>query len=227
MENKNNHRGHRERMREDFAKGGFSSWQKHKVLEYLLYYTIPVADTNNMAHELIKRCGGFSNVFRAEKKTLMEVDGIGEKTAEYLVALGDFVRYYNNVKYDKDVLTLNSENCEEYLLNLFDGKIRECCFMICLDTQNKILEKDMIFEGSFESVDIDMPKIARMAVKAEAPYVVFAHNHPSGIAKPSNADIVSTKLIERTLRMLGVNLLDHIIVAGGKCVSMRDGYLDK
>lgn len=212
-------------MREDFAKDGFASWQKHKVLEYLLYHTIPVADTNDMAHELMKKCGGFVNVFRADKKRLMEVNGIGSKTADYLMVLGEFVKYYNKVKYDTDMFVLESENCEEYLLNLFDGKIRECCFMLCLDSQNHILSCDLVCEGSFESLDVDVSKIVRIAINKEASYVVFAHNHPSGVAKPSNADIVSTKLIENALRMVGVNLMDHIIIAGRECVSMRDGYL--
>ena len=64
----NNHKGHRKRMREDFEKGGFKTWQKHKVLEYLLYNVIPVADTNDIAHNLIKECGGFVNVFHTSKK---------------------------------------------------------------------------------------------------------------------------------------------------------------
>ena len=67
----NNHKGHRKRMREDFEKGGFKTWQKHKVLEYLLYNVIPVADTNDIAHNLIKECGGFVNVFHTSKKRLI------------------------------------------------------------------------------------------------------------------------------------------------------------
>lgn len=221
----NNHKGHRKRMREDFSKTGFDTWQKHKVLEYLLYYTIPVADTNDTAHDLIRKCGSFEKVFKTQKKRLMEVNGVGEKTADYLMMLGEFVKFYNKVRYDTDTFTLNSDNSEGYLLNLFDGKQRECFFMICLDSQNHILHQEMIFEGSFESMEVDISKIIRTAVKNEASYVVFAHNHPSGIAIPSNADIVSTQAIERTLHMSGIKLLDHIIVANGKCTSMRKGYL--
>ena len=87
----NNHKGHRKRMREDFEKGGFKTWQKHKVLEYLLYNVIPVADTNDIAHNLIKECGGFVNVFHTSKKRLMSIDGVGEKTADYICSLGEFI----------------------------------------------------------------------------------------------------------------------------------------
>ncbi|MCH5209941.1 MAG: hypothetical protein J1F01_03150 [Oscillospiraceae bacterium] len=80
----------------------------------------------------------------------------------------------------------------------------------------------MICEGGFESVDINPSKIVRVAVWHDAPYVLFAHNHPGGIAKPSNADLVTTHAIERVLRVIGVEVLDHIIVADGEYYSMSN-----
>lgn len=226
MEKKNNHAGHRARMRETFKKNGFDGWQMHQVLEYLLFEVIPRADTNDMAHELINNCGGFSNVFHASQKQLKGVDGVGDKTAEYIHMLGEFVKYYNTVKYNRKSFVLDSETCENYMLDLFEGKSRECFFMICLDPQYHILNSEQVFEGSFESMDVDIAKIIRIAIKSEAKYVVFAHNHPSGIALASNADIVSTKAVERALYLSGVTLLDHIIVADGKCLSMRaEGHI--
>ncbi|MGN0106568.1 MAG: RadC family protein [Hominilimicola sp.] len=222
---KNNHLHHRQRMREEFAQTGFKGWPKHKVLEYLMYYTIPVADTNDMAHDLIRKSGGFTNVFHASKEELKDVDGVGEKTAGYLRMLGEFVKYYNNVIYDKDTFVLDSNTSEQYFRDLFAGHSRECFFIICLDPQNHILNSERISEGSFESMDIDVSRIMRIAVKCNAASVVMAHNHPSGIAKASQADIVSTQAVERALLMGGISLLDHIIFADGKCVSMRNEKL--
>ena len=193
----NNHKGHRKRMREDFEKGGFKTWQKHKVLEYLLYNVIPVADTNDIAHNLIKECGGFVNVFHTSKKRLMSIDGVGEKTADYICSLGEFIQYYNTEKYNTDVFVLNSETSENYLCNLFDGKSRECCYMICLDPKNRIINQEMLFEGSFESVELDVAKVLRSAVKSEA-----------------------SQALEHTLFFAGIKMLDHIIVADGKCMSI-------
>ena len=219
---KNNHVKHRKRMKEEFSKSGFKGWQKHRVLEYLLFQTIPVKDTNDMAHNLINKCGGFTNVFYADKKEIMEVDGVGPKTAEYLSMIGEFIRYYNNVIYDKDSFVLDSNTSEQYFRDLFAGHSRESFYIICLDPQSRILNCECVFEGSFESMDVDITKIMRIAVRCEASHVVLAHNHPSGIAKPSNADIVSTQAVERALPMGGVKLLDHIIFADGKCVSMSN-----
>ena len=224
-EKKNNHLHHRQRMRQEFGKKGFDGWPKHRVLEYLMFQTIPVADTNDMAHDLIRKCGGFINVFYADKKEIMEVDGVGTKTAEYLSMLGEFVKYYNNVIYDKDSFVLDSNTSEQYFRNLFAEHSRECFFIICLDPQGHILNSERIFEGSFESMDVDISRIMRIAVKCNAASVVLAHNHPSGIAKASQADIVSTQAVERALLMGGISLLDHIIFADGKCVSMRNEKL--
>lgn len=221
---RNVHAGHRKRMRADFELDGFKNWHEHKVLEYLLHRVIRRADTNETAHNLIGGCGGFAEVFRASKEKLTDIIGVGEETAEYIHMLGEFVKYYNGVRYDVNRITLDETTCSDYLLNLFDGLERENFYMICLDAQNRIIYKRRIFEGSFDSMDIDITQIVRLAVKCDASFVVLAHNHPSGIAKASNADIVSTQAVERALVMAGIRLLDHIIVADGKCVSIKTEY---
>lgn len=221
MTKKNVHEGHRERMRRDFNASGFNNWHEHKVLEFLLHKCLPRVDTNETAHHLINSCGGFANVFRASREQLTDVFGVGEGTAEYIRMLGEFVRYYNGVRFDVNRITLDRTSCEEYMLNLFDGLEREYFYMICLNARQEVLYRELIFEGSFDGMDIDMAKIMRIAVKNDASYVVLAHNHPSGVAMPSDADIVSTRTIEQALKMCGIILLDHIITAGGKCISMR------
>ena len=221
---KNVHEGHRKRMREDFEFDGFSNWHDHKVLEYLLHRVVPQADTNEMAHELIEVCGGFAKVFHAPKEKLTDIIGVGEKTAMYIREMGEFIKYYNGMRYDANHDAFDSGMWEEYLLNLFDGVERENFYIICLDARNRILYKRLMFEGSFESMDIDITQIVRVAVKCDASYVVLSHNHPSGSAHASNVDITATQTIERALALAGIRLLDHIIVAGGKCVSVRNEY---
>lgn len=221
---KNPHEGHRQRMKDEFRNTGFSRWHEHKVLEYLLQNVIKRADTNETAHRLIDGCGSFADVFRASREKLNDIVGVGEKTADYIITLGEFVRYYNSVRHDMNRVPLCRDNCEDYLFNLFDGLNRENLYMICLDAKRRIIYTEHIFEGNFESMDIDVATIVRFAVKCDATFVLLAHNHPAGIAKASNADIVATTVIERALNMAGIRLIDHIIVAGGKCVSIKEEY---
>lgn len=222
----NVHKGHRERMKKRFKQEGFENWQPHNVLEYLLFYVIPVANTNDTAHNIIDSCGSFNDVFHASREQLKDVSNVGEKTAEFIYTLGEFVRFYNKTRYDNSAFVMNSDTAEEYFLDLFDGKKREYLYMLCLDSRNRIIFKDVIFEGTFENIDIDTSKILRIAIKCDATYVVLAHNHPSGILKPSQADIITTQMINRVLAVGGIKLMDHIIVADGKCLGLREKYLN-
>ena len=104
------------------------------------------------------------------------------------------------------------------MCNLFDGKNRECCYMICLDPKNRIINQEMLFEGSFESVELDVAKVLRSAVKSDASQVVFTHNHPSGILNRQRKFGLRQALSIRFFRR--IKMLDHIIVADGKCISI-------
>ena len=222
MGKENVHEHHRERMRKDFLRDGFKRWHEHNVLEYILHYAIPRVDTNGIAHELINTCGGFADVFRAPAEVLTSVDGVGEKTVSFLRMLGEFVKYYNGVRFEAHRREMSSEMCINYLLNLFDGKRREHFCIICLDACKRIVYHELIFEGSFETMDVDMMKLVRTVVQYDTPYMVISHNHPSGIAEPSGLDVTTTHCIQTALRYVGVEILDHIIVADGKYYSMRD-----
>lgn len=224
---KNIHRGHFQRLKKEFEAKGFTDWPEHKVLEYILHQVTPRVDTNEKAHHIIDECGGFAQVFRSSKENLTDIVGVGDKTADYLILLGALIKYYNGVRYDVNRITLDSENCKSYLLNLFDGMERENFYIICLDPKSRIILKRRMFEGNFESMEIDVTQIIRIAVKCDASFVLLAHNHPSGIAKASDADIATTLTISRALKLAGITLLDHIVVADGKTVSIREEYPQK
>lgn len=81
---KNPHCGHRERMRKRFAKSGFDNYHSHEVLEQILFSSIPRCNTNETAHCLIKKSGSLMNVLRADEDTLLQTNGVGIKSAEYI-----------------------------------------------------------------------------------------------------------------------------------------------
>ncbi|MCH5209940.1 MAG: hypothetical protein J1F01_03145 [Oscillospiraceae bacterium] len=135
MSDENIHKGHRKRMREKVRKNGLDSLQEHEILEYILYYSIPRINTNEIAHKLIKKCNGFANVFKAPDEVLRSVDKVGENTISHLHMLDEFARYYTKAMSGAHRLKLNGKNCEEYLMNLFNGETRELFYMICLDAK--------------------------------------------------------------------------------------------
>lgn len=214
------HNEHRERMRARFLKDGFRNFQEHEILEMLLFYCIPRRNTNDIAHNLIKRFGSLSLVIDAPVKELEKVEGIGAHSALFLNLLGSLSRHCaikENERY-RSLKTL--DQCGEYMVPYFKGKNRETVYLLCLDAKCKVLSCREVEEGNVNTASISIRKIVDMALTENATSVVLAHNHPSGLALPSTEDILTTKKLAHALRLVDVVLIDHVIVADGDHVSL-------
>ncbi|MBR7123101.1 MAG: DNA repair protein RadC [Oscillospiraceae bacterium] len=214
------HKEHRARVRSRFLQDGLDGFDEHQVLEMLLFYCIPRRDTNIIAHNLINRFGSLAQVIDAPVKELAKVDGVGEGTAVFISFLSQFDRYYNTNKNQEFQILNTIEDCGNYLLPYFNGRHKETVYMLCLDAKCKVLSCRLIEEGNVNSAGISIRKIVDMALTENATSVVLAHNHPSGLAVPSDEDIDTTVKIAKALRFVDVVLTDHIVVADGEFVSM-------
>ncbi len=211
MAKKYEHAGHRQRLRDKFSDGGFVNWSEDVILEYMLFYAIPRTDTHEIARRLLKECGTLKGVLSAPTKVLKDIDGMGGNSTAFIKSLNEFVQYYNNVRTNGKVY-LTPAMTETYFSELFKTHRRECLYMVCIDARRAVISKDLISEGAFDSSEIDIGRIVRIAVRNEAAGVVLAHNHPGGSLEPSGADIISTQMVRNALRLVGVALEEHVIV---------------
>ena len=227
MKEKQIHTGHRQRLKERFHKDGLSSFNEINALELLLFYCIPKQDTNEIAHALLARFGTFAGVLDAPQEDLLQVKGIGEHAATFLKLLTQARGYYY-VSQANSLNIINSyEDAGDYLKRRFYGKRREAVYLLCLDAKCKVLCCEKAGEGSINSANVPIRSIVEIALKADASYVVLAHNHPSGLAIPSNEDLRTTYELARILRGVDVLLLDHIVVADNEYTSLtRSNYYD-
>ena len=151
---------------------------------------------------------------------LKKVDGIGDHAATLLALVIDLCRYYQvNCAQQTEILT-TLDACGKYLVPRFFGRTRETVFLLCLDAKCKVLCCKEIGEGSINSASISVRKVVETALAANATTVVLAHNHPSGIAVPSNEDIQTTQRIAAALHAVEIYLADHIVGADGDYVPM-------
>lgn len=214
------HKGHRERLKRRFLEEGLDNFTDIQVLELLLFFAIPVKDTNSLAHALLQHFGSLSQVLEANAEELKKVPGIKDHAATLLTLVTQLCRYYQvNSSQQIQVLT-TLEDCGRYLVPRFFGRTRETVFLLCLDAKCKVLCCKEIGEGSVNSASISVRKVVETALAANATTVVLAHNHPSGIAVPSNEDIQTTQRIAAALYAVEIHLADHIVVAEGDYVSM-------
>ena len=214
------HDGHRQRMKERFMKHGLDTFNEHEVLELLLYYSIPRKNTNQIAHALINRFGSLRQVMEAPVEELKQIEGVGNTTAEFLSLLQQTHRRLNiSLSKDKPVMSKITD-IGDYMTSFFFGKHHEVVYLLCLDAKFMVIDCYEVCEGGVNSANISIRNIMDIAIRSNAVMVVLAHNHPGGLAVPSNADVQTTIQIAKALYMADITLLDHVIVAGEDYISM-------
>ena len=220
------HKGRRIRMRGRFTNEGIDHFEDHEVLELLLYYAMPMRDTNSIAHRLISEFGSISNVFEAPVNDLMKRCEITENTAILLAMMPGVARKYLNNRWGKRIRISCSGDAGEYAATLFTGRINETFFVINLDNSNQLISAKKINEGTINETHIYPRRIVETALTSHANSIILAHNHPGGTHYPSNMDIEVTHKIIRALREISIHVIDHIIVSGEKYYSMAEnGYM--
>ena len=218
----NIHDGHRDRLRRRFRDEGLSHFEDLHILELMLFNALPRRNTSPAAHALLKEFGSLAGVLDARTEDLMAVAGIGESTALYLRMFPQIMQRYlqerNNVG---DVLSTPAQ-CGQYLLSRYFQEREEVVYLLCLDAKCKLLDCSLIHRGSVNAAGISVRKIVEQAIRCNATSVVLSHNHPSGVALPSQEDLATTQQLRTALDAVGVTLSDHVIVAGDDYVSLKE-----
>ena len=216
------HDGHRQRLKSRFLQQGLGGFEDHNILELLLFYSLPRADTNEIAHDLLNQFGSLSGVFDAPVDSLCKVKGVSTHTASLIKLIPELISIYHSDKL-KDTQIINSTNrAGEFFKPRFYGKKNEEVHVMLLDDKKKMIRCEKAFEGTVNTTPITVKKIVSLVLDSNATGVILAHNHPGGVALPSHRDIVSTEKIYKALELINVKLCDHIIVADDDYVSMAD-----
>ena len=215
------HDGHREKMRRRFQETGLEGFADHEALELLLYYAIPRRDTNELAHRLLTRYGSLSALLQAPIEDLRRVEGVGESAAVLLKLVPAFV-YKAQRSAGQETVLNSTEKAGRYLLSCFAGERNEVIYQLCLDRKGKLLARKRLSEGGSAAAELNIRRLVENALLSSASAVILSHHHPSGIALPAREDYATTQQAQDALRTIGVELLDHIIVAEDDYVSLAD-----
>ncbi len=216
------HGGHRGRMKQRYLSQGLDGFSDHEVLELLLYYAIPRADVNPLAHRLIDHFGSLHAVLDAEVGELTEVAGVGESTALLLRFVRDLNRRYLLDKQEKRPSLAEPAAAGKLFLPYFYGIQEERVYAAFLDDDLRLINCRLLFEGGINYAPLSVRKLVEAALREKATGVILAHNHPAGQAIPSLEDREATLQIRSALEAMEIRLLDHIIVAGEDYISMEE-----
>lgn len=222
----NIHEGHRRRLKAQFLENGISSLLPHQILELLLFYALPRGDTNVTAHRLLDKFETISGVFNAPIEELVTVKGITENVATLIKFIPQLLSVYSidRIK-DKPMTDLNT--IAEYFVSCYLGVRNEQLRVCCLDDNLNVISCSVIQNGDVSTVPVNVRKIVETTYKANSSLIILSHNHPNGLAVPSDIDIKVTRQLKQILGSVGINMLDHVIVSANNAVSMKySGYFN-
>ena len=214
--------GHRERLRRHYLDHGMDALRDYEVLELLLFYAIPRKDTQPIARKLLSHFGSISAVLEADPQDLKEVGGLSDNAALLLRMMPALSRRYLVSRSEMGVVLNNTKATGKFIVPYFHGETEEMVYLLCLDLKQKLIACRLLQKGNINTVSLPIRKAVEIALHTNAAAVILAHNHPGGVALPSNADYEATKQLSDALEPLGIPLLDHVIVADVDYVSLRD-----
>ena len=213
------HEGHRERLISKLIEGS-TILSDHEILEILLFYAIPRKNTNEQAHLLLDNFGSLKGCFNADYSALVAIQGIGHKTASFIVTLGEIFRRMEEDKHQLPTI-FSYDACKQILIDSFKHLNEEKFVALFLNKSGEIILRKIFSSHSDSMVNIDIAELLKGTFVKKPNSVVICHNHLSGNSKPSYSDDKATEKIYLTLKLNNIALNDHIIVAGDKTFSYR------
>ena len=211
--------GHRQRLRKRFIENGIDSLLEHEILEFILFHSVPRIDTKPLAHKLIDEYGSLKNLLDASYESL-RASGLSEASAAHIVLYKQLDKWICR----KDTIGRQMADYNEtgrLMVDELDTDITERLAALMLDSKNKVIGFCTVNEGDFRSAGINMRKLMQACLDRKAAKVVLAHNHPSGDLRPSAEDHVMTASVENSLYEIGVELVEHYIVADGTYLGIK------
>ena len=221
MKKKGIHDNHRKRVREEFLKKGFDlDTPPHKIIEMLLFYSIPRKDTNETAHLLLDKFGSIEALLEANPKEIMKVNGCAETTAALIKLVQTISKYYINEKKKSDFTIGSLDDIHKYIFDRYIGVTEEEVAITSLDNRLRIVGFDVIGKGDVSSALASTRKAAEAVMARKATIAVLSHNHPGDYPLPSGDDIKTTEKMYAALRTVKVRLIDHVIIGNNEYVSL-------
>ena len=208
-----------ERPREKLLELGASALSDAELLAIFLRVGVVGKSAVDLARDLLTRFGSLTGIFAASQTDLSQVHGIGASKYVQLQAIFEMSRRALNEQMQvKDMLS-SPQQVRDFLCLKLGGLSREVFVVLFLDAQNRMITSEEMFSGTLTQTSVYPREVVKKALHHNAASVIFAHNHPSGIAQPSQADELITKQLKQALALVDVRVLDHFIVAGNTTFS--------
>lgn len=210
-----------ERPREKLLFYGAQFLSNEELLAIILRTGNKDSNVVELSYRIIHSVGGLNGLFKASAKELMKVKGVKEAKATQILAMCELYKRFKISELTQVKISKPSD-VAELVLDELRMLRQEVLILITLDTKNKVISKKEIFKGGLNSSLVHPREIFREAVKDSAASIIICHNHPSGDPTPSRDDINITTRLKECGKMMGIELLDHLIIGDNRFISLKE-----
>lgn len=214
-----------ERPREKLLERGAKSLSDAELLAIFLRTGTAGKTAVDLARDLINHFGSLRGLLKADCEEFCQFSGLGiAKFAQLQAALEMTQRHLMETLSREDALE-NSFDTRRYIIGRLREYEQEVFACLFLDARHRVISFDELFFGTLDHTLVHPREVVKKALHHNAHSLIFAHNHPSGVAEPSQADITLTQDLKRALKLIEIKVLDHIIVGDGNTTSLLDAGL--
>ena len=208
-----------ERPREKLIELGAEALSDAELLAIFLRVGVVGKSAVDLARDLLLQFGSLNAIFSASEHELSQVHGIGASKYVQLQAIFEMSRRALSEQLQQKDVFESPQQVHDYLVLKLGNLNKEVFLVLFLDAQNCMQASEVMFSGTLMQTSVYPREVVKRAMHHNAASVIFAHNHPSGVAKQSQADELITKQLKQALALVDVTVLDHFIVAGNHTMS--------
>ncbi|MDT8399145.1 MAG: DNA repair protein RadC [Pseudomonadales bacterium] len=211
-----------ERPREKLLRQGAAQLSDAELLAIFLRTGVKGASALDVARTLLNTFGGLRPILEASAGRLCEQHGLGMgKYVQLQAALELAQRQLLEGLSRQDALT-SSETTKRYVRARMRAYTREVFLCLFLDNQHRVIALEELFHGTIDGAMVHPREVVTRSLHHNAGAIIFAHNHPSGVAEPSQADIGITRRLRTALELVDIRTLDHLVVGDTEVVSLAE-----
>ncbi len=210
------------RPREKLLSKGASSLTDAELLAIFLRTGIKGLNAIELADTLLKQQGSIGQLFSLECDLFCQQLGLGPAKYVQLQAVLELSKRFFAEQLQREAVFDSPYSVINYLKCELQKEHKECFYLLLLDSQNRLIKSVNLFQGTINAASVYPREVVTTVLKYNAANVILAHNHPSGIAEPSEADKLITKRLSDALGLIDVSILDHIIIAAGNTHSFAE-----
>ncbi|MBS5824707.1 MAG: DNA repair protein RadC [Clostridium argentinense] len=211
-----------ERPRERLFRYGAQELSNAELLAIILRTGSQKEDVLSLCNRIISDCNGLNGLLNCDTQDFLSLCGIGEAKAAQLIALSEISKRFKSFKSGEKYRITTAKSVAEYVMEDMRYLKKEYLKLIMLNSKNIVISVKHISIGSLNSSIVHPREVFLEAIKNSSASIIICHNHPSGDPTPSKEDINITNRLKECGKILGIEVLDHIIIGDGIYVSLKE-----